>query len=113
MGYLNNEVTRYTYLPNGYLSTRDQAQISADGIITITDRIKEMIKVKSIGVAQAELEDLLLGHPQVEDCAVLGILDDYSGENPKAYVVVKGGTEPNKALGYLLLEYVKSQKSDT
>lgn len=35
-----------------------------------------MIKVKGIGVAPAELEDLLLGHPQMEDCAVLGIPDD-------------------------------------
>jgi 4-coumarate--CoA ligase len=111
MGYLNNdEATRNTYLPDGYLRTGDQAQISADGIITITDRIKEMIKVKGIGVAPAELEDLLLGHPQVEDCAVLGVPDDYSGEKPKAYVVVKGGTVPNEALGYRLLEYVRSEK---
>lgn len=111
MGYLNNEeATRNTYLPDGYLRTGDQGKISADGIITITDRIKEIIKVKGIGVAPAELEDLLLGHPQVEDCAVLGIPDDYSGEKPKAYVVAKVGTLPSEALGRQLLEYVKSQK---
>jgi acyl-coenzyme A synthetase/AMP-(fatty) acid ligase len=48
-----------------------------------------MIKVKGISVAPAELEDLLLGHPMVEDVAVSGISDDYTGERPKAYVVLK------------------------
>ena len=60
-------------------------------MLTITDRIKEMIKVKDIGVAPAELENLLLGHPKVEDVAVMGVNDDYSGELPKAYVVPNAG----------------------
>ena len=85
MGYLNNETaTKNTYDADGYLHTGDQAVIDEDGMVTITDRIKEMIKVKGIGVAPAELEDLLLGHPHVEDCAVLGIKDDYSGEKTES-----------------------------
>jgi len=100
MGYLNNEAaTKATYDADGYLHTGDQAVIDEEGMVTITDRIKEMVKVKGIGVAPAELEDLLLGHPHVEDCAVLGIKDDYSGEKPKAYIVRKGGAPEEGSWG--------------
>lgn len=111
MGYLNNDdATRSTYDAEGFLHTGDQAKIDSDGMITITDRIKELIKVKGIGVAPAELEDLLLGHQHVEDCAVLGIADDYSGEKPKAYIVRKSGGPGEKELGEALLKYVKEKK---
>jgi acyl-coenzyme A synthetase/AMP-(fatty) acid ligase len=93
-------------------------KINKEGFIIITDRIKEMIKVKGIAVAPAELEDLLLGHPDVEDCAVLGIQDDYSGERPKAYVVVKptvqeeakAGRRSLEDVGKNLLQYCKENK---
>ncbi|KAK5002658.1 hypothetical protein LTR16_001855 [Cryomyces antarcticus] len=55
--------------------------------IFITDRIKELIKVKGMQVAPAELEAHLLTHPHVNDCAVIPIPDDAAGEVPKAYVV--------------------------
>jgi 4-coumarate--CoA ligase len=110
MGYLNNEeATRRTFDEDGFLHTGDQAVIDAEGMITITDRIKEMIKVKGIGVAPAELEDLLLGHPAVEDCAVLGIDDEYSGEKPKAYVVKKGA-KGDEDVGRDILRYVREKK---
>lgn len=111
MGYLNNEeATRQTFDEEGFLHTGDQGVIDADGFITITDRIKEMIKVKGIGVAPAELEDLLLGHPKVEDCAVLGIPDERAGERPKAYVVLKRGHEADEAVGLEILGYVQERK---
>lgn len=111
MGYLNNEkATKESYTEDGFLRTGDQAMINEEGLVTITDRIKEMIKVKGIAVAPAELEDLLLGHPQVEDCAVMGIPDEYSGEKPKAYVVPKSGVTPGQELGKELMKYVRERK---
>jgi len=111
MGYLaNDKATKSTYDEEGYLHTGDQAMIDSEGMVTITDRIKEMIKVKGIGVAPAELEDLLLGHPHVEDCAVLGISDDYSGEKPKAFIVKKSGAPREDALGKELMKYVREKK---
>ena len=80
-------------------------------MLTITDRIKEMIKVKGIGVAPAELEDLLLGHSKVEDVAVMSVPDDYTGERPKAYVVLKAGIEGDEEMGQELMRYVKERKS--
>ncbi|KAL8952620.1 MAG: hypothetical protein Q9222_001494 [Ikaeria aurantiellina] len=111
MGYLNNpKATAETFDEDGWLHTGDQGFIDEEGLLTITDRIKEMIKVKGIGVAPAELEDLLLGHPHVEDTAVLGLQDDYSGERPKAFVVAKKGAAANEALARDLIQYVKERK---
>lgn len=110
MGYLGNErATRETFDGAGWLHTGDQAMVDAEGMVTITDRIKEMIKVKGIGVAPAELEDLLLGHERVEDVAVLGVSDEYAGERPKAYVVLKTG-EGEEGVGREILAYVKERK---
>jgi 4-coumarate--CoA ligase len=111
MGYLGNEkATRENYTEDEFWRTGDQAVIDREGMVTITDRIKEIIKVKGIAVAPAELEDLLLGHPKVEDCAVMGIPDEYSGEKPKAYVVPRSGVVVREDLGKELLKYVKERK---
>ena len=53
---------------------------------------------------------MLLGHPAVEDCAVLGIADAYAGEKPKAYVVLKGSVQADEAVGRELLAWVKEKK---
>lgn len=115
MGYLGNEkATRETYDREGFLHTGDQAVVDSTSMVTITDRIKEMIKVKGIGVAPAELEDLLLGHEAVEDVAVLGVGDDYAGERPKAYIVLKHeegeGRERVEEIGRDILGYVRERK---
>jgi acyl-CoA synthetase (AMP-forming)/AMP-acid ligase II len=112
MGYLNNsKATAETFDRDGFLHTGDIGSIDAEGLITITDRLKEMIKVKGIGVAPAELEDLLLGHPAVEDVAVLGVPDDYAGEKPKAYVVLKPSKRGDATnVARQLIGYVQDKK---
>lgn len=113
MGYLGNErATAETFDANGYLHTGDVGYIDEEGLIVISDRIKEMIKVKGQQVAPAELEDLLLGRPEVEDVAVIGISDVYSGEVPKAFVVLKDRSlnkEDMQRTGRSLMEFVKSK----
>ena len=87
-GYLNNaEATAETLDQDGWLHTGDIARIDGDGHVYIVDRLKELIKVKGFQVAPAELEALLLDHPQVTDAAVVGRPDDESGEVPLAFVV--------------------------
>ncbi|KOC17061.1 AMP-binding enzyme [Aspergillus flavus AF70] len=118
MGYLGNEkATRETFDSDGWLHTGDVGYMDQEGFLVITDRIKEMIKVKGIGVSPAELEDLLLGHPEVDDAAVTSVPDDYSGEKPKAYVVVNAAAKSRlatgdavKSVGRELIEYVKAKK---
>ncbi|EXJ74398.1 uncharacterized protein A1O5_02694 [Cladophialophora psammophila CBS 110553] len=111
MGYLDNPAaSAETFDKDGFFHTGDVGHFDAEGLIHIEDRIKEMIKVKGLQVPPAELEDLLLGHPEVEDCAVLGTPDEYSGERPKAYVVVKDGVQESAEVARRLLKFVKERK---
>lgn len=90
MGYLDNPTaTRATFTDDGYLHTGDLGFMSASGVLTITGRSKDLIKVKGISISPGEIEDLLLEHPCVEECAVVGIPDTSSGETPRAFVVLK------------------------
>lgn len=91
-GYLNNErATADTITDDGWLRTGDVAKVDADGHVYIVDRLKELIKYKGFQVPPAELEALLLTHPDVADAAVIGIPDDDAGELPIGYVVLKEG----------------------
>lgn len=111
MGYLNNpKATAETFDAEGWLHTGDQGSIDEENMIHISDRIKELIKVKGIGVAPAELEDLLLGHEMVEDVAVMSVPDEYAGELPKAYVVLKPGLEEGVGVGREILRFVRERK---
>ena len=88
IGYLNNEqATQDTLTPDGWLKTGDVAIIDSDGYMFIVDRLKELIKYKGFQVAPAELEATLVGHPQIQDAAVIGLPDEEAGEVPVAFVV--------------------------
>ncbi|KAJ7193364.1 amp dependent CoA ligase [Mycena pura] len=88
LGYLDNEqATKETFV-DGWVHTGDEA-IIRNSEIFIVDRIKEIIKVKGFQVAPAELEGHLLLHPAVADVCVVGIPDEYSGEIPLAFVVLR------------------------
>lgn len=87
-GYLNNaEATASTLDADGYLHTGDVATVTADGVFTIVDRVKELIKYKGYQVPPAELEALLLTNDKIADAAVIGVRDSDGEEIPKAFVV--------------------------
>lgn len=89
MGYTNDEkATRETFI-DGWLRTGDEVFLDKYCNVHIVDRLKELIKVKGFQVAPAELEGHLLDHPDVADACVVGIPDDFSGEVPLAFVVLK------------------------
>jgi acyl-CoA synthetase (AMP-forming)/AMP-acid ligase II len=79
-GYLPAEETAAAFSTGGWYRTGDVGHIDADGWVTLTDRSKEMIKVRGFQVAPAEIEAVLHGHPAVSDCAVFGIPDAADGE---------------------------------
>jgi long-chain acyl-CoA synthetase len=78
-GYLPDSATAEAF-SDGWYRTGDVGHIDVDGWLRITDRSKEMIKVRGFQVAPAEIEAVLHGHPAVEDCAVFGIPDAANGE---------------------------------
>ncbi|XP_008805412.2 4-coumarate-CoA ligase 1-like [Phoenix dactylifera] len=93
-GYLNNpEATERTIDKEGWLHTGDIGYVDDDEEIFIVDRLKELIKYKGFQVAPAELEAMLIAHPNIADSAVVSMKDDLCGELPVAFVVRSGGSE--------------------
>eukprot|EP00058_Branchiostoma_floridae_P001843 XP_002587331.1 hypothetical protein BRAFLDRAFT_285011 [Branchiostoma floridae] len=89
-GYLNNpEATAGCIDADGWFHTGDIGHYDDKGYFFIVDRLKELIKYKGLQVAPADLEAVLLGHPGVQDVAVIGLADEEAGEVPKAFVVKK------------------------
>ncbi|KAH8725360.1 4-coumarate-CoA ligase-like protein [Phaeosphaeriaceae sp. PMI808] len=101
-GYFNNpEANRLAWDEDGYFHTGDVAMRKKhNGLWYIVDRKKELIKVRGFQVAPAELEGVLLSHPEIGDAAVIGIsaggantsAGDHGTELPRAYLVTKPGS---------------------
>jgi len=91
-GYFGNEEkTRETIEPDGWLHTGDLGRMDADGCVFIVDRKKDMILTAGYNVYPAEIERVVAGHPAVALVAVGSVDDELKGELAKAYVVLKSG----------------------
>ena len=89
-GYWNlPEVTAETITQDGWLRSGDVATIDADGFVYIQDRIKDMIISGGENVYPAEIENVILMHPDVAEVAVIGQPSEQWGESPFAVVVSK------------------------
>jgi long-chain acyl-CoA synthetase len=87
-GYLPAEATEEA-ICDGWYRTGDVGWLDTEGWLRITDRLKEMIKVRGFQVAPTEIETVLHGHPAVKDCAVFGVPDGINGEAVVAAVAVR------------------------
>ncbi|GJQ66135.1 hypothetical protein Trydic_g4200 [Trypoxylus dichotomus] len=106
--YGNEEATRSTFSPDGWLFTGDLGYYDEDHHFYIIDRLKELIKYKGYQVAPAELESILIHYPGVEDVGVVGKPDEKAGELPTAFIA----TQPNsKITEQEIIDFVASQVS--
>lgn len=97
-GYLNQpEATREALSEDGWLKTGDIGLLDPDGYLRIRDRKKDMIIVKGLKVFSAQVETLLLAHPDVQEAAVVGIPDEDGDETIKAFLVLKPGAAADRA----------------
>ncbi|CAE6398074.1 unnamed protein product [Rhizoctonia solani] len=92
-GYLNNPTaTKNAITPDGWFKTGDVVIRDKDGFYTIIDRLKELIKYKGSQVPPADLENVLLSHPDIIDAGVIGIESvEQATELPRAYIVHRAG----------------------
>jgi acyl-CoA synthetase (AMP-forming)/AMP-acid ligase II len=101
-GYLGRAgATAATIDADGWLHTGDLARFDLDGNLFVEDRLKELIKVKGLQVAPAELEAVLRTHPAIADAAVIGMPDERAGERPKAVVVAAGPVTADEVVAHV------------
>lgn len=85
--------TAHVLLPGGWLRTGDIVRVSADGFITVVDRMKELIVTGGFNVSPSEVEEALLSHPDIVDAAAVGLPSATGGEDVVAVVVLTTGAE--------------------
>ncbi|MFF9504912.1 long-chain fatty acid--CoA ligase [Streptomyces sp. NPDC014656] len=103
-GYWNRpEDTEAAFTDGRWLRTGDIARIDDEGFAYIVDRAKDMFVSGGENVYPAEVEDVLLTHPAVAECAVIGVPDPVWGEVGRAVVVLRPGTHADQddILGHL------------
>ncbi|KAK7714297.1 hypothetical protein SLS64_004397 [Diaporthe eres] len=110
-GYLNNlEKTKDAFSTDGWLKTGDVFQMDKYGNYYCVDRLKELIKYKGFQVAPAELEGLVVGHPDVADACVIGIYDPgQATELPRAYVTLKAGVTQDAAKAKEIADWMSAK----
>jgi acyl-CoA synthetase (AMP-forming)/AMP-acid ligase II len=109
-GYLPEDANGEAFT-DGWYRTGDVGWLEPEGWVHITDRAKEMIKVKGFQVAPAEIESVLLRHHGVVDCAVFGVPDDAAGERPVAAVQLDPAvTVAPDELRHLVAEHLATYK---
>ena len=91
LGYWNRPEQTAATLVDGWVHTGDGGYLDADGFLYIVDRIKDMIVSGGENVFSAEVENALMQHEAVGECAVIGVADDKWGERVHAIVVPKAG----------------------
>ncbi|GAB4007271.1 AMP-binding protein [Nocardioides ultimimeridianus] len=96
-GYWDKPEETEKALGDGWFHTGDGGTIGDDGYLTIADRKKDVIITGGENVSSIEVEDVIFGHPDVNEVAVIGIPDDKWGETIKALVVVAPGSTLTEA----------------
>ena len=105
-GYWARPEATAEVMRGGWFHTGDAGYADAEGFIFLKDRIKDMIVSGGENVYPAEVEAVLMGHPEVLECAVIGVPDPRWGETVKAVVVRRSGTNLTEAL---LIEWSRGQ----
>ncbi|MBU2550679.1 MAG: AMP-binding protein [Proteobacteria bacterium] len=105
-GYLNRPLETAETLRDGWLHTGDIGYFDEDGYLVIADRKKDMLIYKGYNVYPRELEEILLEHPRVRQCAVVGLPHPEAGEIPKAFVVPAPGATVTESE---LMDYVNGK----
>ncbi len=105
-GYWNDPQATAAVLRDGWYWSGDIVRRDEQDFYYVVDRVKEMIKYKGFAVAPAQVEALLLEHPAVRDCGVVGCPDSAAGEIPVAFVALRGGFAASKKMEDELCAYV-------
>jgi acyl-CoA synthetase (AMP-forming)/AMP-acid ligase II len=108
-GYENNPKANADAFTNGWFRTGDQGVMDADGYLTITGRLKEIINRGGEKISPREVDEVLLDHPAVQQCVTFALPHDKLGEDVAAAVVLREGAQ---AVEKDLREFVATRLAD-
>jgi 2-aminobenzoate-CoA ligase len=103
-----NDARQHKYVRNGWNMTGDIYRRDEDGYYWYIARDDDMIVSSGYNIAGPEVEDALISHPAVKECAVIGWPDAARGQIVKAFVVTQPGVAPDQKLVKTLQDYVKA-----
>jgi long-chain acyl-CoA synthetase len=106
LGYWNEPEATAAALRDGWYWSGDVVTRDSEGFYRVVDRRKEMIKYKGFPVAPAEVEAVLLEHPAVRECGVVGRSDVAAGEIPVAFIALRNGFVTGKKMEDELCAFV-------
>ncbi|HMK68905.1 MAG TPA: AMP-binding protein [Stellaceae bacterium] len=107
--YLDNVEQQRKYVQDGWNLTGDAYRCDADGYYWYQARTDDMIVSAGYNISGPEVEAVLLDHPKVQECAVVGSPDESRGEIVKAFVVLRPGFAPGDALVSELQDFAKAE----
>jgi len=107
--YLNDEANQRQYVQQGWNLTGDAYRHDEDGYFWYEARTDDMIVTSGYNVSGVEIENVLIGHAAVGECAVVGIPDEARGQIVKAFVVPAAGVGGTDTLARELQDFVKSE----
>lgn len=111
--YRNPEATAATLDSDGYLHTGDLLKCDKNGLFFYVDRSKDLIKYHLVHIYPSEIENVLMTHPKVADCAAIGVYySELVTELPRAYVNLVDGEQYSKKVERELREYADSRLSN-
>lgn len=85
-------IDSYLSVFDGYYATGDSGLMDEDGYVYVMGRTDDVINVSGHRLSTGHMEQVLASHPQVAECAVIGVADDLKGQRPSGYVVLKAGS---------------------
>lgn len=111
LGYWKAPHDTARVLREGWYWSGDIVRCDPEGFFYVLDRSKEMIKYKGFPISPAELEAVLLEHPEIRDAAVVSRPDDAAGEIPCAFVVLRDGSAGSEQMGREIAGFVAERLS--
>ncbi|MDA8076325.1 MAG: propionyl-CoA synthetase [Actinomycetota bacterium] len=94
----------------GYYLTGDGGHFDEDGYLFVMGRVDDVINVAGHRLSTGEMEEIIAGHPDVAECAVIGVFDDLKGQVPRGFAVLKAGVDRDpEVIAAELVERVRSQ----
>lgn len=108
-GYWNREKETEAIFHDGWMRTGDLGYMDEKGYFYIADRSKDLVVASGFNVYPREVEEVLYRHEAIEEAAVVGIPDEYRGENVAAVITLKAGFEPSEETRASIIAHCKRE----